>query len=82
MNFVKKYLIEQHLFLFFFKQNVFDVFQFLKIFQNDNLYINTLTMFPDFFLDFSKTIPSVYNVRIYVFKIGNSDCSQVYQIFR
>lgn len=30
-------------------------------------------MFLDFFLDFSKTIPSIYNVRIYVFKIGNSD---------
>lgn len=30
-------------------------------------------MFPDFSLDFSKTIPSVYNIRIYVSKIGNSD---------
>lgn len=33
-------------------------------------------MFPDFSLDFSKTILSVYNVRIYVFKIENSDFVQ------
>lgn len=30
-------------------------------------------MFFDFFLDFSKIIFFVYNVCIYVFKIGNSD---------